>query len=179
MSFFSAPLPISSEMASSLEFFSSREESLNAWLTTRALRNEASGASRTYVVQTRNGLIAGYFSLSSSNLAHAFLEAIFRRNMPDPIPVILLGRLAVDTRYERAGLGSSMVQAAIKIAYRASSTVGTVSLATEALSESAKSFYLALGFQEGNFGSSLLLFPLHKKVNPLNSDDRPTEGTAK
>lgn len=161
MSQFLAPKPLSEKMSPFLSAFNCKEESLNTWLRIKALRNEQSGASRTYVVQTMNGAIAGYFCLSSSNLCHRSVKALFRRNMPNPIPVVLLGRLAVDSKFERQGLGTSMLREAILYAKRAASTIGVVALATEAISEAAKQFYLNIGFKEAVKGSKLLLFPLH------------------
>ncbi len=160
MSLFLAPKPLSEQMTPFFSAFNCKEESLNTWLRTKAMRNEQSGASRTYVVQTRNGAIAGYFCLSSSNLCHCNVKALFQRNMPNPIPVVLLGRLAVDSKFERQGLGTSMLKEAIHYAKKAASTIGVVALATEAISETAQQFYLSNGFKEAIKGSRLLIFPL-------------------
>lgn len=158
---FLAPKPLSTEMVPYLSAFKCKEESLNSWLRANSIRNELSGASRTYVVQTKTGLIAGYFCLSSSNLCHISVKALFRRNMPNPIPVVLLGRLAVDSRFEKQGIGTSMLKESILYARAASSSIGVVALVTEAISETAKNFYLKNGFKESVAGSNLLLFPLH------------------
>lgn len=80
--------------------------------------------------------------------------------MPNPIPVVLLGRLAVDSKFERQGLGTSMLKEAIQYAKKAASTIGVVTLATEAISETAQQFYLSNGFKEAIKGSRLLIFPL-------------------
>ena len=165
MLLFLPPRPLTGEMLPYLSSFNCREESLNTWLRIKAARNEKSGASRTYIVQTPTGMVAGYFSLSSSNLCHADVKALFRRNMPNPIPVILLGRLAVDSRFERKGLGKSMLRTAILYAREASITIGVSALVTESISAEAKKFYLQNGFKEAVPESSLLLFPLHSATD--------------
>lgn len=161
MSQFLPPKPLSSEMIPYLSSFRCKEEVLNTWIRTNALRNEKNGASRTYIIQTRTGLIAGYFCLSSGNLLHGSVKALFRRNMPNPIPVVLLGRLAVDSRFENQGVGTSMLRQAILYAKEASLSIGVTAVVTEAISEPAKHFYLKNGFKESVSGSNLLLFPLH------------------
>ena len=161
MAQFLPPKSLSPEMIPYISAFKCREESLNTWLRANSLRNERSGASRTYVVQTSSGLIAGYFCLSSGNLFHASVKALFKRNQPNPIPVILLGRLAVDSRFEKQGLGASMLKQAVLYAAKASLSIGVTALTTEAISEDAKQFYLKNGFKEAISGSNLLLFPLH------------------
>ena len=58
--------------------------SLNEWLQTRALRNEQSGASRTYVVCSA-GRVVGYYCLATGAVDHDGTPSPLRRNMPDPI----------------------------------------------------------------------------------------------
>lgn len=161
MSQFLPPKPLSAEMLPYLSSFKCREETLNTWLKVNSLRNEKNGASRTYIIQTHTGLIAGYFCLSSSNIFHGNVKTLFRRNMPYPIPVVLLGRLAVDSRFEKQGLGTSMLRQAVLYTKKASLSIGVTALVTEAISESAKQFYLKNGFKESISGSNLLLLPLH------------------
>ena len=79
--------------------FDSGEISLDNWLRRRALANQVSGASKTFVVCEENR-IAGYYALASGAVSVAAAPGKFKRNMPDPIPVVLLGRLAVDRRWQ-------------------------------------------------------------------------------
>lgn len=116
-------------------------------MRSRALKNETTGASRTFVsVDSVSGLIAGYYCLSASALARDDATSSLRRNMPNPIPVILIGRLAVDQRFAGIGLGASLLQEAILKGVEASRIVGARALLVHAISDSAEKFYLKFGF---------------------------------
>lgn len=105
------------------------------------------GASRTFVsVESDSGLVAGYYCLSASSLAHDEATPRLRRNMPDPIPVILIGRLAVDERFTGSGLGASLIQDAVVKGVEASRLIGARALLVHAISESAENFYRKFGF---------------------------------
>lgn len=120
---------------------------LDEWVRARALKNEKTGASRTFVsVDADSGLVAGYYCLSASSLAREDATSNLRRNMPDPLPVILIGRLAVDTRFQGSGLGVSLLQEAIRKGVEASRIVGARALVVHAINESAEQFYLKFGF---------------------------------
>ena len=100
--------------------FDSGNDALNRWLVSRAVRNQDSGASRTFVT-TCDGLVVGYYALAASSVAQVGAPTGLRRNMPDPIPVILLGRLAVDRRHAGRGVGASLLRdAALRVATTAS-----------------------------------------------------------
>ena len=71
----------------------------------------------------------------------------FRRNMPDPIPVVVLARLAVDLAYQSQGLGRAMVRDAAWRVVHAADTIGIRGIIVHAISDDAKAFYLALGFE--------------------------------
>jgi len=86
--------------------FDSGEPSLNAWLKKRALKKQATGASRCFVVCSGTDVI-GYYSLSAGAICHEAAPKAMRRNMPDPLPILLLGRLAVDKRYHNT-IGASV-----------------------------------------------------------------------
>lgn len=118
----SAPEPLSD--LHRLEQFSCGEASLDLWLRQRARGNEASGASRTYVVCDTGMEVKAYYSLSACSIAHAFSTASMRRNMPDPIPMLLLGRLAVDRGLQGSGVGSSLLRDAVIRAEQTAVDVG-------------------------------------------------------
>jgi len=125
--------------------FDSGELSLDDWLKRRARANQASGASRTYVVCERKRVI-GYYALSSGAIAQASVPGKFRRNMPDPIPVVILARLAVDRTYQGRGLGRAMFRDAALRVDQAADSIGIRGIVVHAISAEARSFYLALGF---------------------------------
>lgn len=118
---------------------------LDDWLRRRARANQVSGASRTFVV-AREGRVVGYYALASGAIAVAESVGRFRRNMPDPIPVAVLGRLAVDQGQQGRGLGRALFRdCALRVAH-AADTIGIRGIIVHAISEQAKAFYLALGF---------------------------------
>lgn len=128
--------------------FDCGEASLNEWLRSRALKNETVGASRTFVsVDSDADQVAGYFCLSAGSLAPQEVPGRLRRNMPSPIPIILIGRLAVDTRYAGQGLGASLLQHAVLKGIEASRIVGARAFVVDALNENAESFYRRFGFE--------------------------------
>ena len=119
---------------------------LNAWLRKRALANNKEGASRTYVV-TDGQSVVGYYALAASGIAVAEAPGRFRRNMPDPIPVALLARLAVDRSYQGQGLGRALFRDGAKRVINAADALGIRGLVVHAISDDARAFYLALGFE--------------------------------
>ena len=90
--------------------------------------------------------MAGYYCLSASSLAHEYATSSLRKNSPDPVPVILIGRLAVDERFTGEGVGASLLQDALSKGIEASRTVGARAFIVHALSDSAEAFYRKFGF---------------------------------
>ncbi|MBM3752469.1 MAG: GNAT family N-acetyltransferase [Acidobacteria bacterium] len=125
--------------------FDSGESLLDDWLRRRALQNELTGASRTYVVRAGER-IAGFYSLAVGALAHERAPGRVRRNMPDPIPVLILGRLAVDKSFQGNGLGKGLLLDSILRTLQAAELAGVRALIVHAISASAERFYEAHGF---------------------------------
>lgn len=115
-------------------------ESLDLWLRQRAIKNQVLGASRTYVV-TDQKRIVGYYCLSSGALDAIDAPGSIRRNMPDPIPIAILGRLAVDQTWQGRGLGVALLQDAVLRTGDAAKILGIRGLLVHALSTEAKRFY--------------------------------------
>ena len=126
--------------------FDCGEAALNVWLQQRALANEAGHASRTYVVCSARRAI-GYYCLSTGAVATASSPGRIRRNMPDPIPVIVLGRLAVDRQSQGHGLGAAMLLDAVGRTIAAAEIVGVRAMLVHAIDTGAESFYRTFGFQ--------------------------------
>jgi GNAT superfamily N-acetyltransferase len=120
---------------------------LDDWLKRRALQNEASRASRTFVV-VADGRVVGYYALATGAVAHRAATGRVRRNMPEPIPVMVLGRLAVHREYQGSGLGAGLLRDALLRTLRAADLAGIRAILLHAVNEDAKRFYLHHGFAE-------------------------------
>lgn len=121
-------------------------ESLDHWLKQRALKNQATGASRTFVACDENRVVA-YYALASSAVATEVATGRLRRNMPDPIPVVVLGRLAVDQSLQGSGMGRALVRDACLRVIAAADAIGIRGMIVHALSASAQTFYERVGFE--------------------------------
>ena len=130
--------------AHALGGFDSGVASLDDWLRRRALQNQASGASRTFVVCDA-GQVVAYYALAASAVAPDAAPGRFRRNMPDPIPVVVLARLAIARDHQGRGLGRALFQDAANRVIHAADTIGIRGLLVHAISEEAKTFYVRLG----------------------------------
>jgi GNAT superfamily N-acetyltransferase len=129
-----------------LSVFDSGEPVLDDWLRRSALNNEASGASRTYVVCVGRKVV-GYYALSAGAIAHTHAPGRIKRNMPGPIiPVVVLGRLAVDKAAQGKGAGTGLLQDAVLRTLQAAKIAGVRAILVHAISEAAKRFYEKYGF---------------------------------
>ena len=128
-----------------LSSFNCGVPALDDWLRKRALANEASGASRTYVVCDA-GKVAGYYALASGGVTLGAAPGRVRRNMPDPLPVMILARLAVDRSRQGRSLGRSLLRDAVLRTLQAAEIAGIRAILVHAISEEAKRFYERCGF---------------------------------
>lgn len=126
--------------------FNSGQESLDHWLRYKALHNDQADASRTYVVCEDNQVIA-YYCLSTGSVSRSDVTGKLRRNMPDPLPVMILGRLAVDLTWQRHGIGAALLQDAVLRTIQVSEIAGVKALLVHAISAQAAEFYKKWGFQ--------------------------------
>jgi GNAT superfamily N-acetyltransferase len=134
-------------------------------LQKRALANNAQRESRTHVVC--DGLrVVGYYALAAGSLEHATAAKPLTRNMPKPIPAIILGRLAVDTHYQGGGIGAGLLQDAIYRALKAAHDVGARILLCHAIDEAARKFYLKYSFIQSPVEDLTVMLDL-SKVAPL------------
>ena len=133
---------------------------LDDWLQKRALRNETTGASRTFVV-CNNDQIAGYYALAAGSVLRMDAPGNIRRNMPDHIPVMILGKLAVDRRWQNKGVGTGLLKDAVLRTLNISTQIGIRALLVHAVSNQAKAFYLRHGFQESPLTPMTLMLGLN------------------
>jgi GNAT superfamily N-acetyltransferase len=154
-----APQPLASNHQ--LADFACGEAVLDEWLKRRAMSNQLSGASRTFVSIDVQGRVYGYFALAAGAVAHQEATSAVRRNMPEPIPVMVLARLAVDLRAQGTKLGAALLQDALIRAQAVSQNVGVRALVVHALNERAKLFYEHYGFKASPLHSMTLMLRLN------------------
>jgi GNAT superfamily N-acetyltransferase len=153
----SAPTPLGSQHQ--IGDFSSGVASLDEWLKRRALANQASGATRTFVV-CDDDRIVGYYALASGAVNVAAAPGRFRRNMPDPIPVVVLARLAIDQAHQGRGLGRALLRDGARRVLHAADAIGIRGILVHAISEEAKAFYLSVGFDPSPIEPMTLMISL-------------------
>lgn len=159
-----APEPITE--AHLIESFSCGVPVLDEWLKHHALKNEVSGASRTFVI-CQDKQVVGYYTLATGSIEHRDAPGKIRRNMPDPIPVMVLGRLAIDQQWQQAGLGRGLLKDALLRSLSVSKQAGIRALLVHALSQDAKRFYSGNGFIESPLDSMTLMVALQDAAHSL------------
>lgn len=156
----SAPHPL--EASHQLAEFSCQHASLAHWLKHRAMDNQLARASRTWVVADTGQVVIGYYALAAAVLEHAQATGALRRNMPSPIPAVLLARLAVDDRWQGQGLGAALLADALRRALAAATLIGARALLAHTVDDTAEAFYLHHGFQQAPFDARLVMLDLAK-----------------
>lgn len=139
--------------------FDCGNETLNEWLIRRALKNQRSGASRTFIVCNESRVI-GYYALASGSIERHIAPKTIARNMPDPIPVAILGRLAIDLQFQSQRLGGALLKDAILRTLLVSRNIGVRAMLVHAISEDAKRFYSSYGFRESLINEMTLMLSL-------------------
>jgi GNAT superfamily N-acetyltransferase len=142
-----------------LGLFDSGVPVLDDWLRRRACANQASGASRTYVI-CEERKVTGYYALASGAIDIVHATGRLRRNMPDPVPVVVLGRLAIERGYQGQGLGRALIRDAAQRVLQAAEVIGIRGIIVHAISLEAKAFYLATGFEVSPLGAFTLMATL-------------------
>jgi len=137
---------------------------MDNWLKQRAMKNQLSGASRTFVCCDDANVMA-YYSLASSAVVTNNAPGRFRRNMPDPIPVVVLGRLAVDKSLHGQGLGRALIRDAGLRVIQVAEIIGIRGMLVHALSDEAREFYLRVGFEPSPMDPMMLMVTLGDLVN--------------
>lgn len=140
--------------------FDCGEPTLNDWLRRRALANQASGASRCFVLVDGEGKVQAYYALAAGAVDHAVATGAVRRNMPDPTPVMVLGRLAVDVTRQGGKIGSALLRDAVLRCRAVSEHAGVRGLLVHAVNDAAKDFYRHYGFAESPVNPMTLMLRL-------------------
>ncbi len=154
--------PLSLAATHRLDGFDCGEPSLDAWLKRRALTNHLNGASRTFVVVDPDRSVLGYYALAAGAVAHQQATSAVRRNMSDPVRVMVLARLAVDTRAQGIKLGAALLQDAVTRVQSVAENAGVRALLVHALNERASQFYEHYGFRVSPMHPMTLMLPLKR-----------------
>lgn len=164
-----APEPLRSNHQ--IDAFDSGVPALDQWLTRRALANEAAGATRTFVT-CQEGRVVGFYSLAAASIVHSIASSRIRRNMPDPIPAVVLARLAVDRSLQGKGVGAGLLQDAALRTLAAAESIGVRALLVHALSDEAKRFYLKFGFRDSPIEPMTLMMTLEELKREVGGESR-------
>jgi GNAT superfamily N-acetyltransferase len=164
----SSPAPLAPQH--DLDAFDSGVPPLDEWLKRRARRNEAEGASRTFVL-CEGVRVVGYYSLAASSVMHTAATGKIRRNMPEPVPVVLLGRLAIDRAWQGKGLGADLLRDAVLRVAAAAGTIGVRGFLVHAISQDAKAFYERHGFLASPVDPMALMITLEDARKALTEGD--------
>jgi GNAT superfamily N-acetyltransferase len=159
-----APEPLSPDHG--IGSFDSGVPALDLWLKRRARANEASGASRTFVL-CEDRRVVGYYSLAAASIMHTHATGRVRRNMPEPVPAVLIGRLALDKTCQGRGHGIGLLQDAVLRVASAAETVGVRAILVHAMSEGAKKFYERFGFRTSPIEPMTLMMTVEEVVRMI------------
>ena len=145
---YSQPRPIDKD--DNLAAFDCGRPPLNDFLKQQALKNEGK-ASRTYVVTAQSGEDAGkvvaYYTLAGGAITHENAPGWAKRNMPDPLPTLVLGRLAVAINHQGKRIGEHLLREAMQRSLEVATQIGVRVLIVHAIDDEAVSFYVPFGFR--------------------------------
>lgn len=159
-----APEPLT--VRHDLSAFRSGEPALDDWLRHRAQKSQQSGAARTYVVASEHRVV-GYYSLAVGAVGRAEVPGRVRRKMAEPVPVMLLARLAIEQSRQGRGLGRGLLKDAVLRTLQAADIAGIRAMLVHAISDDAKRFYQYFGFQASETKEMTLAAKLTDLQNAL------------
>lgn len=154
----SPPTPLATDHE--LNEFNSGVAPLDDWLKRLARHNEAEGGSRTFVICAGRRVV-GYYSLAAGSVVAGSATGRVRRNMPNPVPVVLLGRLAIDQTWQGRGLGGDLLRDAVLRTLAAGEAIGVRAVLVHAISDEAKAFYERHGFRASPVDPMTLMVTLN------------------
>jgi predicted N-acetyltransferase YhbS len=167
---YARPVPLTAEHQ--VDRFESRNAALDEWLRAHALDNEGK-ASRTYVLTARGaeqaGNVVAYYTLAYGSVIRSEVPKKIRQGLPNPVPVMVLGRLAVDWRHAGKGIGPSLLREAMQRTLEASRIAGLRALIVHAIDDDAIGFYARYGFQTFPGGTRTMFLPLETLRQTLES----------
>lgn len=152
-----------------LDTFDCGNDVMNAWLRQRALRNQDEGATRTFVVTNDQDQVLGYYSLAVGSCRRDDAPSNISRGMPEPIPMMILARLAVDNSHQGKGLGRQLIGDAVLRTLRVAEEAGIRALMVSAIDAAAADYYVKLGFVRARQSADVLMLRLGVAQTILNA----------
>jgi predicted N-acetyltransferase YhbS len=160
------PAPLGDEHT--LGDFQCSSPALTHWLIHRARKNHGEGASKCFVACDDDQNVIGYYALAAGSMSHDIAPGSIKRNMPDPVPVVVLGRLAVDIRWINQGVGQGLLKDAIQRALQVGEQMGIRAMLCHAIDANAKAFYLKHGFIESPVDPMTVMLSLVRLKDALS-----------
>jgi ribosomal protein S18 acetylase RimI-like enzyme len=151
-----------------VDAFDCGEPSLDIWLKEQALKSQVGDTARTYVVTDDDGAVIGFVSLASGSVRREQARGALARNAPDPIPVAIIARLAVDSRLQGGGVGTRLLVDALKRIRSAADNVAVKAVIVNPVSDAAAEYYEANGFRRLPQDASTLYLTLAEIRSSLN-----------
>lgn len=152
-----------------LDDFECAVPELNFWLRERARQNQASGACRCFVVCDKHQQVIAYYALAAGSVSHEIATTRLRRNMPNPLPVVVLARLAVHRDWTGKGIGQALLKDAVLRTLRAAEEMGVRAMLCHAVDERARSSYLKHGFVASNIHSMTVMLSMDRVRSLLSA----------
>ena len=144
-----------------LQTFECGKEVLNDWLRRRAIKNQHLNASRTFVICLEGTKrVVGYYSIATGSVCHADLGRSLRQNMPNPVPVVVLGRLAVDVSTQGHSFGKWLLNDAVLRIANLADQVGIKAIMVHAIDGQARTFYEYFGFIQSPIAENTLFYQI-------------------
>ncbi|WP_081375902.1 GNAT family N-acetyltransferase [Serratia fonticola] len=144
-----------------LQPFDCGNEVMNDWLCRRAMKNQRQNACRTFVICLEDTQrVVGYYSLATGSVSHADVGRSLRQNMPDPVPIILLGRLAVDICTQGHHFGKWLLNDAVRRVSNLADQVGIKAIMVHAIDDQARAFYEYFGFVQSPIAQNTLFYKI-------------------
>lgn len=141
---------------------------LDQWLRSHAMANEGK-SSRTFVLCDDGNIVLAYYTLATGSVARTEMPRRIRHDLPNPVPVMVLGRLAIDRRCQGLKLGAALLREAMLRTLRVSEQAGVRALVVHAIDDEAIAFYTRYGFQVFPPETRTLLLPVETMAAALPS----------
>jgi GNAT superfamily N-acetyltransferase len=128
------------------EQFDSGEPALDQWLRRYAGQNRRRDTAATWVIADANNVVVAYASIAMTGIDRPAAPEMLAKGSPDPVPALLLGRLAVDHHYSRLGIGTTLVAHVLATAVELNEKAACRAVVVTALTSKARTWWERLGF---------------------------------